>query len=195
MPPFTLPNVDVIYSALIKLLRILFILIFALLASRFIHRVVRGFRIRMVSLMQKGAQTPDIELEKRGATLGGIVRKTASVILWTVAGIMALKEAGFDVAPILAGAGVVGLAVGFGAQNLVRDVIAGLFILVENQIRVKDVAIVNGTGGLVEEINLRTTVFAGIRRNCSHLSERRDRAAFQYDPRVLLLCIRHRCRI
>ena len=71
---------------------------------------------------------------------------------------MALREIGFDVTPIVAGAGVVGLAVGFGAQNLVRDVISGFFMLVENQIRINHVVVINGTGGLVEEINLRTTV-------------------------------------
>jgi small-conductance mechanosensitive channel len=75
---------------------------------------------------------------------------------------MALRELGFDVGPILAGAGVVGLAVGFGAQNLVRDMITGLFMLIENQVRVSDVAIINGTGGLVEEVNLRTTVLRSL---------------------------------
>ena len=75
---------------------------------------------------------------------------------------MLLKEAGFDIGPILAGAGIVGLAVGFGAQNLVRDVITGIFILLEDQVRVNDVAIINGTGGLVEQINLRTTVLRGL---------------------------------
>jgi small conductance mechanosensitive channel len=152
----------VVYSILMKGLRIVIILLCAFVASRFIHRIVRGFRVRMLKLMQKRAATPNIELEKRAATLGGIIRKTAAVVIWAVALIMALKEAGFDIAPILAGAGVLGLAVGFGAQNLVRDVIAGLFILLENQIRVNDVAIINGTGGLVEEINLRTTVLRGL---------------------------------
>jgi small conductance mechanosensitive channel len=75
---------------------------------------------------------------------------------------MTVSEFGVNVAPLLAGAGVAGLAVGFGAQNLVRDVISGLFILLENQIRVNDVAIINGTGGLVEEINLRTTVLRSL---------------------------------
>ena len=60
---------------------------------------------------------------------------------------MVLKEAGFDVMPLLAGAGVVGLAVGFGAQNLIRDVISGAFLLVENQMGVGDVVSINGTGG------------------------------------------------
>lgn len=104
----------------------------------------------------------DIELEKRAATLGSILRKTLAVIIWITAVVMALKEAGFDIGPILAGAGVVGLAVGFGAQNLVQDVISGMFLLLENQIRVNDVAVLNGTGGLVEAINLRTTVLRGL---------------------------------
>jgi small conductance mechanosensitive channel len=69
-----------------------------------------------------------------------------------------LRELGVDIAPILASAGIVGLAVGFGAQNLVRDVISGFFMILENQVRVGDVAIVNGTGGLVERVNFRTIV-------------------------------------
>jgi small conductance mechanosensitive channel len=67
-----------------------------------------------------------------------------------------LKKINIDIAPILAGAGIIGLAVGFGAQELVRDFISGFFILLENQIRTGDVAIINGTGGLVEKIELRT---------------------------------------
>jgi small conductance mechanosensitive channel len=69
---------------------------------------------------------------------------------------MSLDQIGLDITPILAGAGIVGLAVGFGAQNLVRDVINGFFVILENQVRVGDVAIVNGTGGLVEVISFRT---------------------------------------
>jgi small conductance mechanosensitive channel len=73
-------------------------------------------------------------------------------------GLVILKEFGIEIGPIIASAGVVGLAIGFGAQNLVRDFISGFFIILENQIRVGDVAILNGTGGLVEEINFRATV-------------------------------------
>lgn len=69
---------------------------------------------------------------------------------------MSLDQIGLDITPILAGAGIVGLAVGFGAQNLVRDVINGFFMILENQIRVGDVGVVNGTGGLVEAITFRT---------------------------------------
>jgi small conductance mechanosensitive channel len=87
-----------------------------------------------------------------------LIKQALLLALWLTFGLVILKEFGVEVAPILASAGVVGLAVGFGAQNLVRDVIAGFFIILENQIRVGDVAIVNGTGGLVEHINFRTTV-------------------------------------
>jgi small conductance mechanosensitive channel len=67
-----------------------------------------------------------------------------------------LKKINIEIGPVLAGAGIVGLAVGFGAQELVRDFITGFFILLENQIRTGDVAIINGTGGVVEKIELRT---------------------------------------
>ena len=71
---------------------------------------------------------------------------------------MALGQFGVNIGPILAGAGVVGLAVGFGAQHLVRDLVSGFFLLLENQIRVGDMAIINGTNGLVESITFRTVV-------------------------------------
>lgn len=146
-----------------SLLRILAIVFAALIASKVASRLIRGLRGRIVEQMKSrtdGAAAG--ELEKRGATVGGILRKTAGAVIWLVALVMVLKEVGFDIGPILAGAGVVGLAVGFGAQNLVRDVITGLFMLMENQIRVNDVAVINGTGGLVERINLRTTVLRGL---------------------------------
>ncbi len=99
---------------------------------------------------------PNLEVEKRLNTLMGIVKKGVSLIIWAVFILIFLKKVNIDIAPILAGAGIVGLAVGFGAQELVRDFITGFFILLENQIRTGDVAIINGTGGLVEKIELRT---------------------------------------
>jgi small-conductance mechanosensitive channel len=146
----------------VQFTRALAILLGAFIVSRVMHRVVRALRERTVAVMRQRAGGTAIELEKRAATIGGIIRKSFAAVIWFVAILMALKEVGFDVAPILAGAGVVGLAVGFGAQNLVRDVISGLFILMENQVRVNDVAVINGTGGLVEEINLRTTVLRSL---------------------------------
>jgi small conductance mechanosensitive channel len=105
------------------------------------------------------------EAEKRVNTLLGILTGVGKVIIWIIAIMMLLKELGIDIAPILAGAGIVGLAVGFGAQELVRDFITGFFILLENQIRTGDVAIINGTGGLVERIEMRTVTlrdFSGV---------------------------------
>jgi small conductance mechanosensitive channel len=69
---------------------------------------------------------------------------------------MLLRELSIDVVPILTGAGIAGLAVGFGAQNLVRDVISGFFLILEDQVRIGDLARINGTAGIVEQINLRT---------------------------------------
>lgn len=161
MPHFQIPNIDEIYTWAGHLIRILVILLVAWITTRIIHRWLPRLRSRIVTHMlgQRGAD--NVELEKRAATLGGIIRKTLAVIVWILAAIMALKEAGFDIGPILAGAGVVGVAVGFGAQSLVHDIISGMFLLLENQIRVNDVAVLNGTGGLVEAINLRTTVLRG----------------------------------
>jgi small conductance mechanosensitive channel len=95
---------------------------------------------------------------KRVTTLTGLLLTLSLVAIWAVVAVICLGQIGFDVTPILAGAGIVGLAVGFGAQNLVRDVISGFFLVLENQVRVGDVAVVNGTGGLVEAITFRTIV-------------------------------------
>jgi moderate conductance mechanosensitive channel len=154
-------NVSILYPLLQHLLRICLIIVGALVATKIFGRSVPRLRLWIVRQMtRRGGQ--DIELEKRAATLGSIFRKTVSVSVWSVAVIMIFREVGFDIGPILAGAGVIGLAVGFGAQNLVKDVISGVFLLLENQVRVNDVVIINGTGGLVEVINLRTIVLRGL---------------------------------
>lgn len=161
MPDFNLKLPIDVYPLVTTLARIIVILVAAFVLSKLVSRSIRGMRVRLVKVMSRHAGGEAQELEKRAATIGGILRKTTAVVIWTVAIVISLREIGFDVTPILAGAGVVGLAVGFGAQNLVRDVISGAFMLLENQIRVNDVAIINGTGGMVEEINLRTTVLRG----------------------------------
>lgn len=161
MPEFS-EYTEYLYGYLGIIGRILGLIVGAWIISKLIHRWVPKLRSWLVRSMQFRQDQPNVELEKRAATLGGIFRKTIVVIIWLVVIMMALGEAGFDVGPLLAGAGVAGLAVGFGAQNLVRDVISGIFLLLENQLRVNDVGIINGTGGLVEEMNLRTTVLRGL---------------------------------
>jgi len=86
----------------------------------------------------------------------------ATVLVGGVAVVMALSLFNVDIRAILTGAGIAGLAVGFGAQNLVRDVIGGVFLILENQVRIGDVVEVNGKSGLVEEIRLRTLVLRGL---------------------------------
>lgn len=143
-----------------------FVLILALAAifSRIIARVVGEVVARVTAHNSDDDPLHALEAKKRADTLTSVASRTASIALWIVAIVMALSEIGFDVGPLLAGAGVAGIAVGFGAQNLVRDFFAGFFLLTENQIRIGDVAVINGQGGFVEQINLRTTVirdFAG----------------------------------
>jgi moderate conductance mechanosensitive channel len=142
-------------------IRIIAILVAAYVAAKIVHKSVPTIRVQIIERMKKFGRA-DIELEKRAETLSGIFRKAVVIAIWLLAIVMALKESGFDIGPLLAGAGVLGLAVGFGAQHLVRDLFAGLFILLENQIRVNDVAVINGTGGLVEQINLRTIVLRSL---------------------------------
>jgi small conductance mechanosensitive channel len=99
-----------------------------------------------------------LERAKRARTLGSVLTNIATIVVLSVASLMILHEFNVDISPALTGAGVVGVALGFGAQSLVKDIIGGFFLILENQVRVGDVVAINGTGGLVEAINLRTTV-------------------------------------
>ncbi len=104
---------------------------------------------------QLQARTDDPEQHKRLATLGRVFRYVAAVVISLITVMLVLSELGISIAPILASAGIVGLAVGFGAQSLVKDYFTGLFLLLENQIHQGDVVEVAGLGGLVEEVTLR----------------------------------------
>ncbi len=99
----------------------------------------------------------DLEDRKRINTIAGITQGIGRIFLWTIFILMILEKISINIGPILASAGIVGLAIGFGAQELVRDFISGFFMLLEDQIREGDVAIINGTSGTVDKIKLRTT--------------------------------------
>jgi len=99
-----------------------------------------------------------LERAKRARTLGTLIRNVSTAMIVGIAALMILRELGIDIAPVLTGAGILGLAVGFGAQTLVRDIISGFFLILEDQVRVGDAAAINGTAGVVESINLRTIV-------------------------------------
>jgi len=102
--------------------------------------------------------TTDLEWQRRAATLGGILTSLTTAVVGFVAVLMLLRELSIDIVPILTGAGIAGLAIGFGAQNLVRDVISGFFLILEDQVRIGDLARINGVAGTVEQINLRTII-------------------------------------
>jgi len=137
---------------------LLIIAILAFILLKVTNLFLRRIKPIMLKHMESGSDLDSRELEKRLDTLLGILRSIIKVIIWVMVGMLVLRKIGIDIAPIIAGAGIVGLAVGFGAQELVRDFIAGFFMLLENQIREGDVAIVNGTGGLVEHVGMRTIV-------------------------------------
>lgn len=134
---------------------ILTILLF--ISLRIFAFTIRRIRKFIINRIEKNP-IDSIESEKRINTLMSIICKTGKVSIWIIFIIMFLKSIGVEIAPILAGAGIVGLAVGFGAQSFIKDVISGFFILLENQIRVGDVATINGITGTVEEIQLRTII-------------------------------------
>jgi moderate conductance mechanosensitive channel len=134
--------------------RLLLLLLLALAANRFAASVI----LRAEGEIAAGDDLRAAERRKRAQTVGSTARRFFSILIWTVAGLMALRELDVDITPVLTGAGIIGLAVGFGAQTLVKDIISGLFIIAEDQVRIGDVATINGIGGAVEEINLRTIV-------------------------------------
>jgi moderate conductance mechanosensitive channel len=153
-------NPDYYAPILSNAVRIALVLLFAYIATRAVAKALRGLRIYSVKMMLKSGGT-EYELEKRAETISGLAGKALFILIWGIAALMILKEMNFDVRPLLAGAGVAGVAIGFGAQNIIKDVLGGIFMMMENQIRVNDIAVIDGKTGLVEEINLRTTVLRG----------------------------------
>lgn len=105
---------------------------------------------------ERGAGSDARERAKRIRTLGSLIEYVVAVVTIGVATLMILRELNLDITPVLTGAGILGLAVGFGAQSIVKDFFSGFFLILENQVRVGDVAVVNDVGGMVEAITLRT---------------------------------------
>ena len=111
------------------------------------------------TFVARGApKQPDEEIQKRANTLSSVLITAGQVFIIVIAAFIILSELGINIGPILAGAGVIGIAIGFGAQSLVKDIIAGVFIITENQYRVGDVVKIADISGLVEQINLRRTM-------------------------------------
>src|SRR5690606_39264442 len=130
------------------------IFIGALIVVRFGDTMINN----MVRRALKGTkhESPE-EKKKREDTISQILSGALHILVWPIAAIMAISQLGVIIVPLIAGAGIIGLAVGFGAQSLVKDIISGLFIIIENQYRVGDVVQLGETAGIVERITLRVT--------------------------------------
>jgi small conductance mechanosensitive channel len=138
------------------------IYIFNKIQVRVITRAVR------VAVVRDATMTEESE-RMREDTLIRIFTGAVYILILLMGMMMILKEAGIDIGPLLAGAGIAGLAFGFGGQYLIRDIITGLFIILENQYRIGDVVELNGTGGLVEDITLRVTTLRDMDGTVHHI--------------------------
>lgn len=142
----------------LSLFHVAVVLLVGMIALRAAKRGLKKLEVLLIERAQTEEEGSRIAAEKRLRTLTSVLKTVAVIGIWGLVIVSILNELGFNIGPLLAGAGIAGLAVGFGAQNLVRDVISGFFMILENQVRVGDVAVVNGTGGLVENITFRTII-------------------------------------
>jgi len=147
-------------------IKIVLIAVLAWLLNRILSRIIiRTVRVAVVSDHHLSAEGE----KKREDTLIRIFTGATRIAFLVIAMLMILQEAGIEIGPILAGAGIVGLAFGFGGQYLIRDIISGLFIILENQYRIGDVINVDSTGGLVEDISLRQTTLRDLNGTVHHI--------------------------
>lgn len=147
-------------------IRIVFIAVFAYILIRILNKFIeRAVRLAVVADSQI---SPEAE-NKREETLIHIFKFTIKVVIWIIAGLMILEEFGVQIAPILAAAGIVGIAFGFGGQYLIKDIISGLFIILENQYRIGDIVAFDKVSGLVENITLRKTTLRDMDGTVHHI--------------------------
>ncbi|MDG0976876.1 MAG: mechanosensitive ion channel family protein [Ilumatobacter sp.] len=152
------------------------------LARRYVFRAVEKFvdsdssaaarRLRQIGIDLPetiSGEEPDPRRQARAASIANVVGSTLAVLIWTVATILIIGELGFDLGPFIAGAGIAGVALGFGAQGLVKDCIAGLFMLVEDQYGIGDFVDLGEAIGEVEEVTLRVTRLRGLNGTVWHV--------------------------
>jgi small conductance mechanosensitive channel len=158
-----------------KPLKAIVILLVAWIVARIVRRTVRKaiFNVVLVdrdtaarALQKVGVPAPTVAVVDprrmaRAESIAAVVTSTAAVLIWVIAVLIVLGELNIDLAPLIAGAGIAGIALGFGAQNLVKDCVAGLFMLIEDQYGIGDAVDLGVATGAVERISLRTTVLRG----------------------------------
>ena len=136
--------------------RLVIVLVAALIANVLLRRVVP--RAVRTAILRESSLRNEADLRKRADTLGDVIVKTAGTVVLLICLFVGLDELGYNVAPFLTGLGIGGVALGLGSQSLVRDMITGIFILVENQYGKGDLVQIAGVQGWVEDVNLRRTV-------------------------------------
>jgi len=133
--------------------------IIGIVALFFLGRIILRMVVkRLVRIVDDGDDSHISQKEQRAETLGKIIIATGNIVIYAVILLMILSLFGIDIRPVLAGAGVIGLAIGFGAQSLVKDFVSGLFILIENQYGIGDKVKIGGFEGKVARITMRSTI-------------------------------------
>jgi small-conductance mechanosensitive channel len=138
-------------------IRLLLVLVIWYALNLLVKLLVRRLEHRLLNTADLKTES-QFDARKRVGTLLSLLKQVINIFLFVILALVLLMQLGVQVGPLIAGAGIIGVAVGFGAQYLVRDIITGFFMVLENQIRVGDVVTINGTGGLVEVLTLRTIV-------------------------------------
>ncbi len=150
----------------LHLINILVILIGAYVARKFTTR----FLSRLIKHTVRHDLFPtEFDRKKRVQTLDALVGATVRIAIWVIASIMIISEIGINTGPLLASAGILGVALGFGAQSLIKDFMSGMFIILENQYRVGDVVELSNISGVVEHITIRTTVVRDMDGDLHHI--------------------------
>ena len=137
----------------------------------FLGKIILKFIVKhFVTLADDGDDNNTSQREKRAETLGNVIKSIGNIVIYSVILFMVLNLSGIDISPILASAGIVGLAIGFGAQSLVKDFVSGLFILIENQYGVGDKVKIGNFEGNVIKITMRSTVLMDNERKVYYIS-------------------------
>jgi small conductance mechanosensitive channel len=177
--PFLATSFDTIISATVRTLIVLVLAFLVLrVLSRSIDRFVKRLNERSIEKLETMRRTGTVtdtapislaRTQQRTETIGGVLRSSAIFVVWTVAGLMILGLFGFNLGPLIAGAGIAGVALGFGAQSLVKDFLSGIFMIMEDQFGIGDIVDVGEAVGTVDAISLRTTRIRSINGTMWHV--------------------------
>lgn len=141
-----------------------------IVGAYFVRKILTQFLSRTIKHTVRHDLFPtEFDRKKRVQTLDALVGATVRIMIWVVATIMVISEIGINTGPLIASAGILGVALGFGAQSLIKDFMSGVFIIVENQYRVGDIVELNNISGVVEQITIRTTVVRDLDGDLHHI--------------------------